>query len=240
MSPLIRAMQRYLLTGRRPGDELSPEASLIRLKQIGFTPAVIYDLGAHRGDWTREISKIYPSAEYLLFEANADHVQYLRHTGHRYFISALGSDDSQNKPFYLPKKGNSLGASFYMERTPHYDDGNLLIRSIPIARLDTLVREQVLPLPNLMKLDVQGAEIDVLTGAPNCVMSCTALITEVSLVNYNKGAPLFADVVSWITQRGFFCVDICELHRWKHNCIFQIDLLFVREQLFNKFSSLGF
>jgi hypothetical protein len=179
MNSLITgAIRRYLHAARHTVDKVSHEASLLRLKQIGFEPAIIYDLGAHRGDWTREASRVYPNAQYFLFEANSDHVEYLRQTGHKYFISALGSDDLQGKPFYLPKEGTSLGASF--------------------------------------------------------------LITEVSLVNYNKGAPLFADVVSWITERGFFCVDICGYHRWKHDCVFQMDLLFVRAPIFSKYASLGF
>ncbi len=213
---------------------------MLRLKQIGFEPQVIYDVGAHHGDWTKEASKVFPTAEFFLFEANSDHTDDLRATKHRYFISALGQEDLKSKPFYLPKEGITTGASLYVENTPYYEAENLLTRFVPLARLDTLVRENALPLPDLVKLDIQGAEIDAMIGAPACLSHCQALITEASLVTYNKGAPLFAEVVTWITQRGFFCVDICEIHRWKRDCIFQMDLLFVREAIFAKFCSLGY
>lgn len=240
LSRLKLAATKYLNALRHPTGMIGHEASLLRLKKIGFEPLTVYDLGAHHGTWAREASKILPNAEFFLFEANADHAAQLSATGLKYFIAALGSEDRAIKPFYTPKEGISTGASFYRENTSHYNEQNLLTRSVPVARLDTFVVEHRLPLPQLIKLDIQGGEIDALAGAPTCLGNCNALITEVSLVNYNQGSPLFAEVVSWITRRGFFCVDICEIHRWKQNCIFQMDLLFVREQIFSKFSSLGF
>lgn len=240
MSRLTGAIGRYLHPRQGQTDLCRHDISLARLKEIGFKPRVIYDVGAHRGNWSREASRIYTSAEFILFEANSDQTAYLQEMGFRYFISALGPDDLPCKPFYLQKEGASMGASFYVENTPFYRDQNLLVGSIPAYRLDTLVRENALPLPDLIKLDVQGAEIDVLSGATNCLDHCGALITECSLVTYNQGAPLFADVVSWVTSHGFFCIDVCEIHRWKYDCIFQMDLLFVREPMFAKFCAVGF
>ncbi len=239
MSRISRALGRYLAV-YQPINVFGHKASLARLKHIGYEPQVIYDVGAHRGGWTQEASQLFPRADYFLFEANADHSNDLKATGRNYFISALGAEDLPLRPFYLPKEGISTGASFFRENTPYYEQENLLTRSIPMIRMDTLVQQNGLPLPDLIKLDIQGAELDALAGATNCLTNCGALITEASLVTYNKTAPLFADVISWITGRGFFCVDICEIHRWKHDCIFQIDLLFVRDTLFKKFCSLGY
>jgi hypothetical protein len=109
-----------------------------------------------------------------------------------------------------------------------------------MRRLDILVEDHALPLPDLIKLDIQGGEIDALLGAPRCLAHCSAIVSEVALVTYNKGSPLFADVVAWITQQGFFCVDVCEVHRWKHNAIFQMDLLFVKPPIFMQYCSLGY
>jgi FkbM family methyltransferase len=236
---LRQTLKAFFPKARRRRDFFGHQASLLRLKQLGFEPRVIYDVGAHCGDWTKGASEVFPGAEFILFEANSDHAERLKATGRRVFIAALGSEDLPNKPFFLPKQGSSTGASFYIEDTPYYADENLITRSIPTARLDSLVRENQLPLPQLIKFDIQGAEIDAMTGAPQSLADCSALITEVALVTYNKGAPLFGDVVSRIGQSGFFCVDICEVHRWKNDCIFQMDLLFVREPLFRKFCSLG-
>ena len=45
----------------------------------------------------------------------------------------------------------------------------------------------------------------------------------------------FGDVVAVVTEMGFKCVDICEIHRIGPNLVLQVDLLFVREHLFRKY-----
>ena len=40
------------------------------LKDKGFNPKTILDIGANAGDWTSNILKIFPSSDVILFEAN--------------------------------------------------------------------------------------------------------------------------------------------------------------------------
>jgi ribosomal protein RSM22 (predicted rRNA methylase) len=53
---------------------MSLSASYDRLKQIGFNPQTILDIGAFRGNWTRFTQSVFPLASYTLIEAN-DHPQ---------------------------------------------------------------------------------------------------------------------------------------------------------------------
>ena len=69
--------------------------------------------------------------------------------------------------------------------------------------LDTIVKERNLPAPDLIKIDVQGAEIDVLKGATETLKSVTDLILEAQVVEYNKGAPLRDEVISYVESIGF-------------------------------------
>ena len=43
------------------------------------------------------------------------------------------------------------------------------------------------PAPDLIKMDIQGAEMDVLKGAQDCLKTCKDLIVELQTVEYNKG-----------------------------------------------------
>jgi len=73
---------------------LTEIVALRRLKATGWQPRSIYDIGALRGDWSKEAAEVFPAAEYFLFEANADHERDLKSRGYRYFIAALGAEDA--------------------------------------------------------------------------------------------------------------------------------------------------
>lgn len=211
--------------------------ALERLRSLGWQPRTVYDIGAFHGQWSFEARRVFPEAEYVLFEANIDNEAQLRTGGWRYFIVALAAEDGSQRPFFVPKHAIATGASLYRENTEFYRDANLLTRTAATARLDTLVAAQRINPANLIKIDVQGSELEVLAGARDAVGRCDALILETSFLNYNKGAPLFGDVVSAVNQLGFKCVDICEIHPIASGVIVQIDLLFVRNDLYQRYYS---
>ena len=41
---------------------------IFNLREKGYVPNIIFDIGAYEGNWTREVLKIYPKRKYLLFE----------------------------------------------------------------------------------------------------------------------------------------------------------------------------
>src|SRR5262245_30637196 len=87
----------------RPPPEFSHEQALQRLASLGFAPKTIYDIGAFYGYWTKAAKKVFPNAQYALFEANADNKAALDATGERYFLAALAADDKASRTLYLPK-----------------------------------------------------------------------------------------------------------------------------------------
>src|SRR5580704_6290243 len=162
-----RAASRFPFVRRR-ADKLSHRNALARLKAGGFAPATIYDIGAYRAGWSRVASEIFPGATFVLFEANADNAVHLRDFGHRHFIVALADADGE-KTFFLPRIGDVTGASLYLENTSHYAGENLLARNIATLRLDTLAAANGLPPADLIKIDVQGAELDVIAGGAHAI-----------------------------------------------------------------------
>lgn len=220
---------------RRRAAKLTHRNALIRLKSLGFAPAVIYDIGAYRGGWTKVAAEVFPDARFALFEANGDHAAGLAACRHKYFIAALGASDGAARPFHVPRAGDVTGASLYVENTSHYARSNLQVREVATVRLDTLAMREKLPAPDLVKIDVQGAELEVLAGAAATLAGASALIVEVSLVDYNRGAPLIADVIAALDRDGLRCVDVCEMHRTPANFVLQLDLLFARASLVAKY-----
>jgi FkbM family methyltransferase len=229
---LIAQMLSRLPWVKRKAAKLSHRNALLRLQAQGFAPTTVYDIGAYRGGWTRLASQVFPAAAFILFEANADNAAYLQAAGRRHFAVALAAEDGE-KALFLPRQGDATGTSLYRENSAHYDAGNLVVRKVATARLDTLAAAQGLAPAELIKIDVQGAELDVIAGAKAALAHCQALVVELSLASYNKDAPLIAETLPAIARHGFRCVDICELHRSPAGGVLQADFLFVKPGLFD-------
>ena len=55
-----------------------PEATYWRLREQGFAPGGIVDIGAHEGCWTRMIRGIFPAPPILMIEARNEQLPVLR------------------------------------------------------------------------------------------------------------------------------------------------------------------
>jgi len=100
--------------------------------------------------------------------------------------------------------------------------------TLPMRRLDDIgVNEYQSPL--MMKLDVQGFELEVLAGATETLKRTEVILSEVSLLPYNKGAPLMHEVIGYLAERDFLPYDICGgWRRESDGALAQTDIIFVR------------
>ena len=70
-------------------------------------------------------------------------------------------------------------------------------------KLETVVKNKKIPLPDLIKIDVQGAELDILKGSMNVINNAKFLIVELQHVEYNKGAPLCNKTCDFLIENGW-------------------------------------
>jgi hypothetical protein len=96
--------------------------------------------------------------------------------------------------------------------------------------LDHLLEKRQWSPPLLMKLDVQGFELEILKGGSRALDASEVVILETSILEYNRGGPLFDEVVSFMKRAGFLVYDICgQLRRETDGVLFQTDLVFCKE-----------
>jgi FkbM family methyltransferase len=193
----------------------------IALKRLSehFVPGGILDIGANVGDWAREASKIFTAPIHMV-EAQPELEPQLKATGFPYSITLLGPETKSAVPFHLSGTGSSV-----LEELTTFEKGQV---ELPMARLDDLHVD--LPSPLLMKLDVQGFELEILEGAPEMLKRTEVILSEVSLLPYNKGAPLMHEVVAYLAEREFLPFDICgEWRRSSDQALAQTDIIFVRK-----------
>ena len=103
-------------------------------------------------------------------------------------------------------------------------------RSVPVITLDDLVAERRTAGPYVVKVDVEGAELEVLGGAARVLRESELVLLEVSLFELVPGAPQLHDVVAWMHGHGFVVAALYNGHnRPLDGQLAQIDIAFVPE-----------
>lgn len=209
------------------GHKDSMFQSIRTMKHRGFSPKTIIDVGAYTGGWTSRVIKYYPEAKIIMCEAQPEKKTYLEKIKQtspsqiEYHIGLLGSTEKESVPYYLMETGSSV-----FEENTEYDREKV---QLPMCTLDTLIDVNSLEKPFFLKLDVQGYEIEVLKGGQTLLAEADIVLLEVSILEYNKGAPLMAEVLYFMNEHGFSMFDMTELKRTSGNhALFQADAFFCK------------
>jgi FkbM family methyltransferase len=201
---------------------------LSHLRNLGFCPKVIYDIGACRATWMEQAEPIFPNSQFYFFEANEDNRPFLEKKGRPFFMELLGNQE-QLTTFYVTKIGDGGGNSAFKENSTFYSEKNCEKRILPMRTLSSLVKKYQLPQPELVKIDVQGAEKAVIEGGIDVILGAEVVILEVQLLQYNDGAPLFLEIANLMDRLGFQMVDMLEIIYSPCKKIINIDIVFFKK-----------
>ena len=203
------------------------EASLRRMRRLGFNPAVVIDVGAYIGEWTRSFRRIFPSARILMVEPQPGQIDRLRavaaaFNGVELATVLLGAQERGNVPLHMCESASSV-------LTESARPTVVSTISVPMTTLDKFTANTVFARPDFIKLDVQGYELEVLRGGELALASAEAVLMEVNLLGILDGAPLFHEATQFMSERGFQVYDICTFFRRPYDgALWQVDVIFVR------------
>lgn len=178
---------------------------LSQLRASGFRPKVIYDIGASFLHWTNIVSILWPDADIIAFDA-WDKSEFLyKERDMKYFSGVLSDVDGKIVKFYQ-NDSLPMGNSYYRElpNPTVFPEDEYVIRKT--RTLDSVVNENGFPLPDFVKIDVQGAEMDVIKGGLQTLGNAQHMIVEMQKVQYNEGAPLVDVTLPFIENLGWKCV----------------------------------
>jgi FkbM family methyltransferase len=86
---------------------------------------------------------------------------------------------------------------------------------VEVVTLNDLFDDGTLKNAHYLKIDIEGAELDILRAAQRALTGCQAVKVEVSFVEQRIGQPLAHEVIAFLQSSGFALFDIRHPHHWR-------------------------
>lgn len=198
-------------------------------RNMGFEPTHILDVGANHGTWTRNTLHYFPNAHYSLFEPQ----KWLKKS----FVDIL----SQNpKVKFYPVGAGEKNGVFNFTLHSRDDSSSFRYKSeeakslgleqikVDIVTLNDFVKNSELPIPELVKIDAEGLDIQVLNGADFLFGKTEVFMVEGGVSNKEFDNSLLY-LMNYMDSIGYRLFDITDLNR-----PFPIKLLWLVEVVFVK------
>jgi len=202
--------------------------NLFQLKNSGLKFNTIIDIGANRGQFAYCSHILYPEAEIYSFEPTPTVYQLLvkKMEGVKNFKSfnfAMGKEVGE---IDFIAYENSLINSVYKS----VDSKIAGTYKVKVETLDNLVSKNEIKFSgsNLLKLDVQGFELEVLKGAEKILEKIDYIMIEVSIKKYYENMIMYGEVDEFLVKSGFSQFKILDLMFDKLE-ITQLDILYKRK-----------
>lgn len=200
------------------------EARLINMRRAGFQCTGVIDGGANVGDWTRHFWKVFPCVPSIMVEPLPEMIDVLNRLatsvkGSSVEISALGAEPGKVK-FRSSDTNSGVVTSV--------ENGTDTIIEVNVVTLDSVLEKSSIK-PNLLKLDLQGFELEAMKGCKSLADSFEVIITEVSVLRIGD-VPIFTEVDQFLEQRNFRLYDVVpQYYRPLDGALWQCDAIYVRK-----------
>jgi FkbM family methyltransferase len=184
-----------------------PKYEYIKPWLADLAPATVVDIGVNHSQFLHLASRLWPGADIIGVEPNAA----LAEKANRYYSDnprvrveacAVGAENGEIDLFVTANDQNSSihkpTDAFHDDRS---NDGVVRTDPVKLSRLDALL--DGVKGPMLLKIDVQGAELEVLQGAGDRLDDVTVIIIESPFEVSYDGAAGFDEIYRFLTARGF-------------------------------------
>lgn len=172
---------------------------------------VVYDIGSSVLHWYEPARKLLPEATICCFEAtNMVEEFYIEQGITNYFLGILGKENKNLKvqvhkwDTFVNVYPENVSISGISEEAFNWEEKEIIT-------LKDAVSIKNFPFPDLIKMDVQGSELDIVQGSSELIKNAKAVILELPHMEYNIGAPDKETVIQYMNELGFLCLgEFCK------------------------------
>jgi FkbM family methyltransferase len=214
--------------GRMPPNRFeATESVLTDLRRRAFSPGIVVDAGANVGDWTRYARTVFPAATFHMVEPQPGcraALEALEQSDPRVHLHPLALTRPEVRDVWMTGAG-STGA--WIDPKDQVGDGIHVAASTFDELFGSHLTKDKRP---LVKLDIEGHELNALAGASVSLQSIEVIIAEVQFYDIERaGLPVFGDVVNFLAERGFEIFDVVSLGSRRRDGRLRIgDVVWVR------------
>lgn len=196
----------------------------------------VFDIGANQGQFLGKMLQLFPHLHFYCFEPLLDCFSILKENFKQYpvvsfFNCALGSSNSTQTIY---RNAFSLSSSLLPMHENHKE-------AFPFTKIEFEEQINVKKLDDfmylinpedryLLKIDVQGYEMEVIKGGRDILKNATVILIEVSFKEMYEGQALFHEIYHTISNLGFtFHGHFDQLGHPKNTLPLQADAIFIKK-----------
>lgn len=228
-----RAIKRRL---GMPLTRLHPDWKILEAIGPVDRPHVVIDAGSHEG-WFFHCWKDWcPPARIHAFEPSIEAYERSRElygADPSILINNVALGHEPGKLEFHVMEGSRVSNSFLQPvdetwREIEYHTGPRSTRTVDVITLDDYARD--IESVYLIKIDVQGFELEVLRGAAATLARTDYVFVEAGIRPLYHGAPRFTDVYEFLVASRFHLIGMRAWHRGNRTLV-ETDMLFRRDDL---------
>jgi len=235
INAILSRLTGYIVQRDRTALQGIAIKELIEKYDIDF----ILDLGANIGQFSEEIFKNGYTGRILSVEPLSDaHAKLLATSAKKpnWIIAsrcAVGSEDTTIKINVSENSYSSSVLGLHEQKKREAPQANYIREEkVELKKVDTLIQAfDIKSSKSLLKIDVQGYELEVLKGADDFLRQTKIIITELSLVPLYEGGADYAQVISYLDDKGFSPIYYFEEFKsFKTGALLQINGVFIQRE----------
>lgn len=191
-----------------------PRIKFFLKKNIFLKKAIIFDVGSHRGKFSKIFLEIFINANLYCFEANNILVKFLKKK-FRNKLNVFNYALSDVNKYYTMKineldltstLSNYSSSSYYNKlKKIILKKNSFYLKKVQCIKLDTFCKKKNINYIDILKIDVEGHEFNVLNGAKNILPKVKFIIIEIQkndmFKNYSKNK-----IESFLNKKNFYLI----------------------------------